>query len=125
MGTAKQEFRSLFCQRFHCPAAEYEKRAFLKCLPWHARFIAPVLHTLNPACFELDFRFIRDLGATTGWRDVNFEVASFQDVNRARRSLLRTGLRIRVSGRRAAQLAERIFPTTRRSGVEKQASTVD
>jgi hypothetical protein len=78
-------------------------------------------HT-EPHFFAEDFRFIRYLGAATGWREVNSEVVSFQDVNRARRSFFRINFRLRVSGRRAAVLAERVFSARRRKGTAELAT---
>jgi hypothetical protein len=109
----RPEFKSLFCQRFGCPSAEFEEQAFRKCLPWHARLAAPVLRRLKPDFFAEDFRFIRYLGAATGWRELNSEILGFQDANRVSRNFLRTSFRIRVSGRKAAALAERLFSAAR------------
>lgn len=106
-----QQLKALFCERFGCPPVAYEERAFRQCLYWHARFLAPVIRRLSPRFFAEDFRLIRDLGATTDWREANSEVLNFQDTNRAKASMLRTGLRIRVSGRKASDLANRLFST--------------
>lgn len=109
----RQELKSLFCEQLRCPFERYEELAFRQCLPWHARLLAPLVRTLSPHFFTEDFRFIHYLGAATGWREVNSEVISFQDVNHAKRGFLRTNLRIRVSGRKASALAERVFSAAR------------
>ena len=41
--TANRDLKSLFCERFTCSPAEFEKRAFRKCLYLQARIIAPLL----------------------------------------------------------------------------------
>jgi hypothetical protein len=105
-----QEFKTLFCEAFNCPPAEYEERAFRMCLPWYARWLAPVFRKANADFFAEDFRFLRYLGAATDGREANAEVMAFQDTNRAKGSFLRIGLRIRVSGRIAAGLAQQLFP---------------
>ena len=105
----KQELKTLFCARFHCSPAEYEEMAFQRCLPWYARILALVIRPLNPSFFAEDFKFIRYLGSATHGREVQSEVLSFQDINRTKRRLFRTGFRIRVSGRKAAALAEELF----------------
>jgi len=80
----RQEFKPLFCQHFHCSPAEYEERAFRKCLPWHARLLAPVVRILSPDFFAADLSFIRDFGSVSSWREVHSDIGSFQEVNRRR-----------------------------------------
>jgi hypothetical protein len=111
----RPELRVLFCERFKCSPEEYEELAFRKCLPWYARAFAPVLRVLNRDFFAEDFKFIRYLGTATGGREVNSEVLSFQDANRSRGGLLRMGLHMRASGRKAAALAQDLFSEARRT----------
>jgi hypothetical protein len=59
--------------------------------------------------FADDLNLNRYRGEATGWRDPQTELLSFQDTTRTKPSLLRTGLRIRVSGRKAAALAQGLF----------------
>ena len=112
----RREFKALFCERFHCPPEEYERRAFKRCLYAHARLLAPVARVLSRDYFAEDLMFVGYLGATTGLREANTEVLTFQDANRAKPNLWRTGLRIRVSGRKAASLAQQLFSAAHRSG---------
>ena len=112
---SRQELKALFCEQFNCSPAEYEERAFRMCLPWYARLLAPVFRKAASDFFAEDFRFLRYLGAATSGREANSEMIAFQDVNRAKRSLLRTGLRVRVSGRKAAGLAQQLFSDARRN----------
>lgn len=114
----RQELKALFCEHFSCLPADYEDRAFRQWLYWHARFIAPVLRKLSPGFFAEDFKFVRYLGVATGWRDAHNELLSFQDVNRAKPSLRRTGLKIRVSEQKAAKLAKQLFSEESRHGTE-------
>ena len=106
---AHLSLKSLFCTKFGCSAAEYEKRAFRKCLYWHARLLAPLLRNIKPHFFLEDFKFIRYLGESEGVRDATADVKNYNDVNRGSRSLLRTGLKIRVSGRKAHRLVHELF----------------
>ena len=111
-----RQFQVLFCKRFNCPPSEYEERAFKKCLYWHAKLLAPVSRKLNPDFFAEDFKFIHYLGEASGSREVRASAADFHDTNLARRSLWRTSLRIRVSGRKAARLAQRLLSEASRPG---------
>ena len=58
-------------------------------------------------------KFIHDLGDAIGSREASAEASNFQDANRARSSFWRTGLKIRVSGRKATALAHRLFADAR------------
>ena len=111
---AKREIKSLFCERFDCPPAEYEGWAFRQCLYWHARLLTPIVRKLSPRFFAEDMKFIQELGLTNDWRGARSEVLSFQEENRANSSFLRNSLKIRVSGRKAADLAQRLFLAERR-----------
>jgi hypothetical protein len=106
---ARTPFKSLFCERFGCSPAEYEKRAFRKCLFWHARFFAPLVRAIDREFFVEDFKFIRYLGDSIGRREANVELLDFNDSNRRHWRLLRTTLKIRVSGRKAIRLASQLF----------------
>jgi hypothetical protein len=114
----RQELKTLFCERFECPPADYEDRAFRRWLYWHARFLAPVIRKLSPNFFAEDFKLVRYLGVATGKREAHTELLCFQDANRSKPSLLRTGLRIRVSGRKAASYAEQLFAEVPRNGTK-------
>jgi hypothetical protein len=61
---------------------------------------------VRPSLFEADFRFIRYLGASTDFHEAQVDLLNFWDV---KRTFLRTSLRIRVSGRKAARLVQEFF----------------
>jgi len=109
----KQNFQLLACQRFNCPPSEYEERVFRRCLYWHARLLAPVGRRLKPDFFVEDLKFIRYLGQSTGFREVGVDLLNFRAANLGKPSLWRTGLKIRVSGRKASRLAQQLFAAER------------
>jgi hypothetical protein len=111
---SRPQFSALFCQRFNCHASEYEERVFNHCLYWHAKLLAPVLRVVRPNFFAEDLKFIRYLGASTGVREAEIDLLNFRDANAGRGSFLRTNLKIRVSGRKAGRLAQRLFAEERR-----------
>jgi hypothetical protein len=117
---AKPTFQTLFCQKFQCPEAEYETRALRRLSYWQGKILAPVIRTLSPKASAMDLQFIRYLGAVTGLREANAEIADFQEVNRSKPSFWRTSLRVRVSGRKAGAMAQRLFsgPSARSSRAE-------
>ena len=114
---ASQPFQSLFCERFKCPASEYEARAFRKCLYWHARLLAPVVRMLNSDFFAADLKFIRYLGAATDLQEATVDLLNFRDLTLRNRGSWRTDLRIRVSGRKAGRLVHELFAAEREAGV--------
>ncbi len=109
------EFQVLFCRHVHCQPSAYVETAFRKCLYWHARILAPLVRRLAPEFFAEDIKFITYLGACTGLREITADLQTFRDVNLGRRNFWRTGLRIRVSGRKAGRLAERLMAQERKT----------
>jgi hypothetical protein len=103
------ELRALFCERFSCAPADFEKRFFWKCLYPHARMIVPLLRLVNPDWFERDLRFIRCFGDAKDWKDAKSEIVAFRYEDRFHPRFLRNTLRIRISRRKANQLAVRLF----------------
>ena len=106
-----RDLRSLFCERFKCPASEFEKRALRKCLYLHAGIIAPLLRWLNLGCFERDLVFIDYFGKAKNWQEVTAEVAALHYQDRTKPRFARNELRLRVSGQKANKLAAKLFPT--------------
>jgi len=105
----RQPLKHLFCGRFNCPPDQFEEQAFRQCLPFHARLLAPLIQKFSPGFFADDLELIKYLGEATNWREARTEVATFQDMVRAKESFLRDGCRLRVSGRLATRLANRLF----------------
>jgi hypothetical protein len=79
--------------------------------------LAPVVRRLNPSFFAEDFKFIGYLGASTSLREVNADLMNFRDVNSGNPSFWRTGLKIRVSGRKASGLAQQLFTADREANL--------
>lgn len=104
-----RDLRSLFCERFNCPDGEFEKRAFRKCLYFHARMIAPLLPWLTPGGFQRDLLFIRYLGNAKSLQEVQIEIHSLHDDDHFQPRFARYGLRLRISGRKANKLAAKLF----------------
>jgi len=102
-------FQDLFCERFRCSGAEYEKQAFRRCLFWHTRLLAPALRLVRPSLFDWDMKFIRYLGAATDWQEAKTDVNNFHVLNDGKPSFWREALRLRVSGRKATKLAKQLF----------------
>jgi hypothetical protein len=113
-----QQLKAIFCERFKCQPADYEDRALTRCLYWHARLLKPVVGLLSSKFFAMDRRFIRDLGIATDRREANSELFTFQDTNRERKGFWRTAFRIRVSGRKASDLAQQLLSEPQRGGTQ-------
>jgi hypothetical protein len=102
---ATLSFKSLFCEKFRCSPEEYEERAFREFLYWHASLLAPVIRKLSPDFFVDDFNFIRYLGEALDARQAKVDVLDFRDISRKHGGLLHSGLKLRVSYRKARRLA--------------------
>jgi hypothetical protein len=76
---------------------------------WPARFLAPVVRIFNSDFFQEDFEFIRYLGDAADVRQAKADVLDFKDSDRKHWRLLHSGLRIRVSHRKARRLAFQLF----------------
>jgi len=67
--------------------------------------------------FAMDFEFIRYLGESIGLREAGADLLSFRDANLGKPSFWRTGLKIRVSGRKANRLARQLFAPDRKASL--------
>jgi hypothetical protein len=104
-----RDLKSLFCERFDCPPSKFEKRALRKCLYLHARIVAPLLRLLNPGHFRRDRDFIHYFGEARDWQEATAEIADLHYQDRTEPHFARRVLRIRVSARKAGELASRLF----------------
>ncbi|HLH52317.1 MAG TPA: hypothetical protein VKY92_01680 [Verrucomicrobiae bacterium] len=104
-----KNFKTLFCERFGCLESRYETLALRRCLYAHAKVLAPIIMLTNRAFFADDLKFIRGLGYSIDMDEVRVELLDFQDFNFATRSRLRARLKLRVSGRKAQEIAQELF----------------
>lgn len=102
-------FKSLFCDKFGCPPADYDERAFRKCLYWHARLIAPLLRVIKPGFFREEFKLIEYLGEAVGVREATADLMEYSLLNRGRGRFLQTAFKLRISGRKASRVVFQIF----------------
>jgi len=102
-------FQSLCCEYFKCAPDQYEQRALRRFLYPHARLLVPLLRFLTPDLFSPDLKFIRRIGGASDLRDATNDVVDFNHLNSNGSGFWRTGLRLRVSGRKAGRLARLLF----------------
>src|SRR5208282_6898568 len=94
-------FKALFCKKFGCSPADYEERAFRKCLYWHARLAAPLIRMIRPNFFREDLKLIGYLGEATDTREATADLMEYSMTNRGSGRFLQTAFNLRVSGRKA------------------------
>lgn len=94
-----------FCARQNCPPTQYQERAFRLCLYTHAVPVAFVLYRLSSKLFREDRDVIQQVGLAHDLEEVDAALSDFHYINHARRHWLRTGLKIRISGRKVRLLA--------------------
>ena len=103
------QFETLFCERFGCPAEDFERRAFAHCLYPHARLLAPFIRVIRPRFFADDLAFIRYLGTTTQLSEVVEAASDFHDKGDYEKGFCFSVLKIRVSGSKTIKLARALF----------------
>jgi len=99
------DFRAAFCEKCQCSMADFDKRVFWKCLYRHALPLAAFLFWTNREFFQPDLELIRSLASTTTFSEVKTEANFIRHDQRMQGGFLRGTLRIRISGRRLAELA--------------------
>ncbi len=93
-------FKEAFCHRYRCPATEYEQRVFRYCLYRRAIPLAALLQQLQPGFFREEVELTQRLASDTGLEEIHASVRDYQFSNQRHRHWLRTGWRMRMSGRR-------------------------
>jgi hypothetical protein len=103
-----RSFKTAFCERFSCSSEEFSDAVFRKCLYRHAAPLVTALGQSHSQLFEEDRRAIEQFGMSTTLDEVRDVLEDFQYVNLTNKHWLRTGLNLRVSGRRLYTLAQRL-----------------
>ena len=111
---ADKNFKILFCERFGYPISKYQAAAFKKCLYGRAKLIAPLIRILDRNFFAQDLKFIQILGESRHAEEARSDLLDFQDANLAGKPYLRRRLKLRVSGRKAIELARTVFSEAER-----------
>jgi len=120
---ARLPFKSLFCQRFGCSPAEYEEKAFRKCLFWHARLLAPAIRVIDRDFFREEFKLIGYLGEAEAAREATADLMEYSLLNRGRGRFWQTGFKLRVSGQKASQMVFQLFQEAADAETEASAQT--
>ena len=68
-----------------------------------------MLRRLSPAFFREDLQLIQQVGLDKDLEEVDAALSDFRYVNRARQHWLRTGLKVRLSGRKVRELAAELL----------------
>jgi hypothetical protein len=101
-------FKALYCERYACDPDRFSATVFRRCLYRHALPVALLLGELRAPIFAEDRRAIEQFGIAHTLEQVRSILGDLAYVNRTNRHWLRTGLSIRISGRRLYALAERL-----------------
>ena len=73
-----------------------------------------MIRILNSNFFAKDLKFIQVLGESNDLEEARLDLLNFQDANLAGEPYLRTRLKLRVSGRKAIELARTLFSQVER-----------
>src|SRR5262249_35501562 len=102
---AELDFRTAFCKKFQCSREDFNERVFWKFLYRHALPFAASLGWMNREFFQPDLDLIHSLASTTTLSEVKAEASFIRHDQRMQAGFLRGTLRMRISGRRLADLA--------------------
>jgi len=105
----QKTFRESFCERIGCPADQYEKRVFWRCLYRRSLPLALPVYFFKSQFFTLDLQTIRQLGFARSTVEFRTELENFRYDYRMQGGLLRF-LRVRVSGKRLMSLLRTVGP---------------
>ena len=101
-------FRERFCERFKCDPEDFERRMLFACLYWHAGLLGRLFYYVDRRYFFADLLLVRQLGVTEDLDEFVSEVRAYRSEGPPH-GLLQRFLRLRMSGRRAIELATRLF----------------
>jgi len=101
-------FKAIYCERYACDPDRFSATVFRRCLYRHALPVALLRGGLRAQLFAEDRRAIEQFGIAHTLEQVRSTLEDLAYVNRTHRHWLRTGLNIRISGRRLYALAERL-----------------
>lgn len=102
-------FRDAFARGFGVSPDEFERTAFVQCVPWWCRPVAALLVRWEPGWFALDLQVLRDVARATSLDEIRLLAGDFRGGVRHRFSFVRDCLGIRASGRRLMAMARRVI----------------
>jgi hypothetical protein len=105
--TWSKSFRELFCAAYHCPAEDFEKVLFRRCLHRHAVLFAKFLERRHPGIFKEDYDLIREIAEIRDNETFRNELNRFYGRNVRDKSWLRGAFSIRLSAKRLLRLKNR------------------
>ena len=120
------DFAQKYCLRLGVAREDFVDVMLARTLYPHARWLRPVLGTLNPNFFAADRDFLAGIGRLWRRRDFVIEEKDFRH-NPANHGFLRRALRLRVSVRRTRSLVNALLadPAPAADIVFLQAPDVD
>lgn len=119
------DFRQLVSARYGISAEKFERKLFQKCLFRHALPFVWLLEKCDPDFFREDLEMLRDVASARTTDEVICEINRFFGRNARDKSFIRTGLYLRVSGKRVLRFYRKMIRTSnvRSSEPESVAKT--
>lgn len=94
------DLRSAFCARYRCPETSFERKAFRKGLPLHAKLLCAFLGGMDHPRFQHDIEILRNVGEASDLDSLNRALDEMWSLNEMNRDWLRGVLRLRLSTER-------------------------
>ena len=114
MPTDEACFFRLYCEKFNCPAAQFEERVLWQCLYPQSAELARMIWRINRDFFLPDLELIRMVAPLTDADDLKSEISYFR-YHLTAQGILRGRLRVRLSGQRLVNLAHTLFAKSERA----------
>ncbi len=104
-------FREMFCDKFRCPPAEFERELLLRVVPSYTRLLARITQSLRPNFFESEYRALSGIGDLKSRRLVFDEAQRIPDDYKRNRhpGFMRMVLHMRISGRRLLKVNSAVW----------------
>ena len=114
-------FFDLFCSAFNCAPEDFSDAVFWLCLFPQALFLARLLWRVNRDFFKPDFALIREVKHTTSPDAFRSELNDFRYRN-PQKGFLRGYLKMRISGQKLTDLADKLFSGSQNPGRFRKAA---
>ena len=101
-------FCDLFCAAYKCAPEDFSQTAFWRCLFPNGHMLARLIWRVNRACFGPDFELLQQVKDLKSSEEIRQEIGDFYYHHPAR-GFIRGVLRVRISGQRLLDLADRLF----------------
>jgi hypothetical protein len=112
----------VFCRRFRCRDAQFEKAVLRRCFPPLSRPLGTVVLALNPGAFKRELALIRRLGGVVNESPLRGELDGYAYENQRDKSARTETFGLRLSRRRFLRIWRDTFAGQSSSAIESSTT---